>query len=194
MSPTTQSRIMMRPSNTLIATSNALVAVLMVLLGTLALAVSAKIQVPFYPVPITMQTYVVLFIGFAFGARLAAATLLAYLAEGALGLPVFAQGAGLAYMAGTTGGYLFGFLLAATVCGWLAEKEWDRSPARTALAGIIGLAIIFALGLGWLGAVVGWDKPVLAWGLLPFLPGEIAKLVLLTVTMPLAWKIRNRGK
>lgn len=194
MSPTTQSRIMMRPSNTLIATSNALVAVLMVLLGTLALAVSAKIQVPFYPVPITMQTYVVLFIGFAFGTRLAAATLLAYLAEGALGLPVFAQGAGLAYLAGTTGGYLFGFLLAATVCGWLAEKEWDRSLASTAVAAIIGLAIIFALGLGWLGAVVGWDKPVLAWGLLPFLPGELAKLVLLTVTMPMAWKIRNRTK
>ena len=113
----------LRPSNTLIATSNALVAVLMVLLGSLALAVSAKIQVPFYPVPITMQTYVVLFIGFAFGARLAGATVLAYLAEGAVGLPVFAQGAGLAYLAGPTGGYLIGFLAAAVLCGWLAKKN-----------------------------------------------------------------------
>ena len=187
------SYLTLRPANTLIATSNAAVAALMVLLGTVALAISAKLQVPFYPVPITMQTYVVLFIGFAFGARLAGLTVFAYLLEGGLGLPVFAQGAGLAYMLGTTGGYLAGFLLAAVVCGWLAEtKQWDRSLAGTAAAAIIGLALIFACGLGWLGSVVGWDKPVLAWGLIPFLPGEALKLVLLAVTMPLAWKIRAR--
>ena len=182
----------LRPSNTLLPTNNALVALLMVLLGTLALAVSAKIQVPFYPVPITMQTYVVLFIGFAFGRRLAAITLLTYLLEGAVGLPVFATGAGLAYLVGPTGGYLFGFVVAATLCGWLAEQEWDRSIAKTALAAVLGLAVIFALGLAWLGATIGWDKPLLALGLMPFLPGEAAKLVLLALTMPLAWTISKR--
>lgn len=189
MSTTTQ---ILRPGNTLIAPSRAVSAVLFVLLATLALAISAKLQVPFFPVPITMQTYVVLFIGFAFGVRLAAITLLAYLFEGALGLPVFAQGAGIAYLLGPTGGYLLGFVLAAVVCGWCAERHWDRTLLGTAAAALLGLVIIFACGLGWLGSVVGWDKPILAWGLVPFLPGEVFKLVLLSATMPLAWRIRNK--
>ena len=182
----------LRPSDTLIAPSRAVSAVLLVLLATLALAISAKLQVPFFPVPITMQTYVVLFIGFAFGVRLATATILAYLFEGALGLPVFAQGTGIAYLLGPTGGYLIGFVLAASICGWCAERHWDRTPLATALAATLGLVLIFACGLGWLGSVVGWDKPILAWGLIPFLPGEVFKLVLLSATMPLAWRIRNK--
>src|ERR1700757_150507 len=100
-------------------------------LGTLALAVSAKVQVPFYPVPMTLQTLVVLILGAAFGARLAGATVALYLLEGLIGLPVFAGDiAGPAYMAGPTGGYLIGFLVAAVAIGFLAERGWDRSGAR----------------------------------------------------------------
>ncbi|MCG8626507.1 MAG: biotin transporter BioY [Proteobacteria bacterium] len=186
----------LRPTATLVSPSRPVSAILLVLLATLALAISAKLQVPFYPVPITMQTYVVLFIGFAFGARLAAITLLTYLLEGALGFPVFAQSggqtAGILYLLGPTGGYLAGFVLAAVVCGWCAERHWDRTPLGTAAAALIGLVIIFACGLGWLGSVAGWDKPILAWGLVPFLPGEVFKLGLLSATMPLAWRIRNK--
>ena len=123
--------------------------------GTLALALSAKIQIPFWPVPLTMQTLVVLLIGMAYGWRLGGATLLLYLAEGAVGLPVFAgtpeKGIGLAYMLGTTGGYLLGFALAAAACGALAERGWDRSFARVVAAMLIGNAIIYSTGVLWLG-------------------------------------------
>ena len=107
--------------------------VVLALVGTLVLAISAKIQVPFYPVPMTMQTFVVLVIGMTYGWRMGGATILLYLAEGAVGLPVFAgtpeKGIGVAYMLGGTGGYLLGFLIAATACGWLAERGWDRNVA-----------------------------------------------------------------
>ena len=159
----------------------------------MALWISAKIQVPFYPVPITMQTFVVLMAGMAFGWRLGAATILLYLAEGALGLPVFAgtpeKGIGLAYMAGPTGGYLLGFVLAAALVGWLAERGFDRNVMLTAIAMLLGNAIIYIPGLLWLGAVVGWDKPVLEWGLLPFLFGDTAKLILAALLMPALWKL-----
>ncbi len=161
--------------------------------GSMALWISAKIQVPFYPVPITMQTFVVLMAGMAFGWRLGAATILLYLAEGALGLPVFAgtpeKGIGLAYMAGPTGGYLLGFVLAAALVGWLAERGFDRNVMLTAIAMLLGNAIIYIPGLLWLGAVVGWDKPVLEWGLLPFLFGDTAKLILAALLMPALWKL-----
>lgn len=164
--------------------------------GSLALWVSAKVQVPFYPVPITMQTFVVLAMGMAFGWRLAAATVALYLAQGAVGLPVFAgspeRGIGLAYLLGPTGGYLLGMLPAAALCGWLAERGWDRRMAGTALAMLAGNAVIYALGLIWLGSVIGWDKPLLSLGLLPFLPGDALKLALATLTLPLAWKAVNR--
>ncbi|MEW9807677.1 biotin transporter BioY [Mesorhizobium sp. ZMM04-5] len=161
--------------------------------GSLALWVSAKVQVPFYPVPITMQTFVVLAMGMAFGWRLAAATVALYLAQGAMGLPVFAgtpeKGLGLAYMMGPTGGYLLGMLPAAALCGWLAERGWDRSVVRTALAMIAGNVVIYAFGVTWLGAVIGWDKPVLQLGLYPFLYGDLAKLALAACALPLAWKL-----
>ncbi len=160
--------------------------------GTALLTLSAKIQVPFYPVPMTLQTLVVLVLGMAYGWRLGAATLLLYLAEGAAGLPVFAgtpeKGIGLAYMMGSTGGYLFGMVLAAAVCGWLAERGWDRSWVRTAAAMAIGNAIIYVPGLLWLGALLGWDKPLLAWGLTPFLLGDLTKLALAAAAVPLAWR------
>lgn len=160
--------------------------------GSLALWVSAKIQVPFYPVPVTMQTFVVLAMGMAFGSRLAVASVALYLAQGALGLPVFAgtpeKGIGLAYIMGPTGGYLLGYLPAAALCGWLAERGWDRSVLKTALAMVAGNLVIYALGVTWLGSVIGWDKPVLEYGLYPFLYGDLAKLALASALLPLIWK------
>jgi biotin transport system substrate-specific component len=165
---------------------------ILVVLGSVALAVSAKVSVPFFPVPMTMQTYVVLAIGMAFGARLAGATVLAYLVEGALGLPVFTTGAGLAYMAGPTGGYLLGFLVAAVAVGWLAERGWDRSLARCLPAMLIGQLVIFALGVAWLAQILGdWDKAVVA-GLLPFVWGEVFKTALAAATLPFAWRLLRR--
>lgn len=164
--------------------------------GTLVLALSAKLQVPFYPVPMTLQTFAVLVLGVAYGWRLATATLMLYLAQGALGLPVFAgtpeKGIGLAYMLGPTGGYLIGFVFAAALAGWLAERGWDRGIATALLAMLLGNVVIYGPGLLWLGAVVGWDKPVLAWGLLPFLWGDFAKLALAALALPLAWRIVGR--
>ena len=160
--------------------------------GSVLLAISAKINIPFYPVPMTMQTFMVLCIGMAFGWRLGGATLLLYLGEGALGLPVFAgtpeKGIGLAYLMGPTGGYLFGFFVAAVTVGWLAEKGWDRNMWTTLAAMIIGTAIIFILGLLYLGVLYGWDKPILEWGLIPFLPGAGFKIGLAAAVLPLTWK------
>ena len=170
--------------------------VLIAVLGALALTISAKVQVPFFPVPITMQTFVVLGLGFVFGSRLGAATVGLYLVQGAAGLPVFAgtpeKGLGLAYMMGPTGGYLLGFLLAAWAVGLLAERGWDRSVPRAALAALLGMALVYAPGLLWLGAVAGWENPILAWGLWPFLPGEALKLALLAVLLPSAWALTAR--
>lgn len=162
---------------------------LAVVAGTALLAVSAKIQVPFYPVPVTMQTLVVLLLGMTLGARLGFATLALYLAEGLAGLPVFAgtpeKGIGLAYMIGPTGGYLLGYLIAATLTGWLAERGFDRTLPKAALALVLGNLAIYVPGLIWLGSVVGWDKPVLAYGLTPFLAGDALKLALGASLLPL---------
>lgn len=171
----------------------------LVIAGTLALTLSAKLKIPLGAVPITMQTLVVLVIGMAYGRRLAGVTLLSYLAAGAAGLPVFAgtpeKGIGIAYLFGPTGGYLLGFALAATVCGWLAERGWDRTMLRTASAMLIGNTVIYLPGLLWLGFIVGWDKPILAWGLTPFLLGDLLKLVLAALVMPACWRlVRRWGK
>ena len=117
-----------------------------VVLGSLLLTLSAQLQVPFFPVPMTLQVLVVLLVGVAAGPRLAGVTLAVYLAQGAAGLPVFAgtpeKGLGLAYMAGPTGGYLLGFLVAAVLVGWMAERGWDRGPLRLAVTGLAGIAAI----------------------------------------------------
>ena len=170
----------------------------MALLGTAILTLCAKIQVPFYPVPMTMGTLAVLLIGMSYGWRLATATLLLYMAEGAVGLPVFAgtpeKGIGLAYMMSGTGGYLVGYVLAAGVCGWLAERGMDRNFASTALVMLIGNALIYVPGLLWLGALYGWDKPIFAWGLTPFILGDATKLVLAAALMPMAWTLIKKWK
>ena len=164
--------------------------------GVVLLTVSAKLKIPFYPVPMTMQTFMVLVIGMAFGWRLGAATLFAYLAAGAMGLPVFAgtpeKGLGLVYMTGPTGGYLLGFLLGAIATGFLAERGWDRRASTTFLAMLVGNIVVYVPGLMWLGAVLGWEKPIIEWGLTPFLLGDLAKIALAMLVMPAAWKLVGR--
>ena len=171
---------------------------LLATVGSIVIAISSKIQIPFYPVPMTMQTFVILALSMAFGWRLATATLLLYLAEGALGLPVFAgtpaKGLGLQYMLGTTGGYLIGFVFAATICGWMAERGWDRNPLSTALAMLTGNCLIYIPGLLWLGALLGFDKPILEWGLIPFILGDITKLILAAAVLPIFWKFIGRTR
>ena len=133
-------------------------AAVLMAVGSALLAVSAKIQVPFYPVPMTMQTLVVLVIGAAYGWRLGGATVALYLVEGAWGLPVFAGPvAGIGYMAGPTGGFLMGFLAAAMVTGLMAERGWDRSLGRVLAMMAGGHAVIFVFGLAWLAPMFQFD-------------------------------------
>ena len=166
-----------------------------VVLGSLLLTASAKLQVPFWPVPMTMQSLVVLLLGMSYGLRLGTATVLLYLAEGAVGLPVFAgtpeRGIGLAYMMGPTGGYLIGFVLAAAALGSLAERGWDRSLARIAAAMILGHLILFVPGVLWLAVSLGFAKAV-AVGATPFLAATALKTALGIALMPLAWRWARR--
>lgn len=164
--------------------------------GSLLLTLSAKINVPFYPVPMTMQTFAVLMIGAAFGWRLGTATVLLYLAQGAAGLPVFAgtpeKGIGLLYLMGPTGGYLVGFAVAAAVVGWLAERGWDRNFLWLTGAMLIGHAVIFACGLAWLTSGIGLDMAV-AWaaGVVPFYYATIFKTLLAAAFLKGGWSIAN---
>lgn len=160
---------------------------ILALVGTGLLTLSAKIQVWPGPVPVTMQTFVILVLGMVYGWRLGAATLLLYLAEGAVGLPVFSAGGGIAYFAGPTGGYLAGFVLAAALTGWLAERGWDRRPLTTGLAMLAGNLAIYVPGLIWLAALIGYEKAV-RFGLVPFVASDLVKLLLAAAMMPLAWK------
>lgn len=164
---------------------------LLIVAGSALLTLSAKTQVPFWPVPMTLQTGVALALGAALGWRLAGATVLAYLAQGALGLPVFAGGAGLAYLAGPTGGYLVGFLVAAVATGWLAERGWDRTLVTSFAAMLLGDVLLFACGLGYLSTLIGVEQAIAA-GLLPFLAGEALKIALATALLPAAWHLLRR--
>jgi biotin transport system substrate-specific component len=166
--------------------------IVLALAGTLLLWLSAKVHIPFWPVPLTMQTFVVLVLGMAYGWKLGGATMLLYLAEGAAGLPVFSgtpeRGIGLAYMAGPTGGYLAGFVAGAALCGWLAGKGWDRSAWRTAVAMSLGHLVILALGWAWLATLIGPAQAYAA-GVAPFYVATVAKTALAVVALPLAWKL-----
>jgi biotin transport system substrate-specific component len=167
-------------------TRNAVLAVL----GSAFLALASQVSVPMMPVPMTLQTFAVLTLGMAFGWRLASATVVLYLLEALVGLPVLSGGKfGPLALFGTTGGYLIGFVFAAGLVGWLAEKGWDRGPLTTAFAMLLGNVVIYIPGLLWLGTVVGWDKPVLAWGLTPFIVGDLVKLALATAILPVAWQV-----
>ena len=175
-----------RPSLVPQLTGSAANQLMAVLAGIALLTASAHIKIPFYPVPLTMQTLIVLGIGMTYGVRLGGATLLGYLAAGFIGLPVFAGGAGLAYMMGPTGGYLAGFFAAAVVLGALAERGWTRSWATAAVAMLMGNVIIYLLGVGWLTSLIGWDKAV-QFGLLPFLYGDALKLIIAALVVPYLW-------
>ncbi|WP_299041002.1 biotin transporter BioY [uncultured Tateyamaria sp.] len=170
----------------------------LVVLGIALLAVAAKIKVPMWPVPITMGTFAVLTIGAAYGARLGLVTILGYMIIGALGFDVFAGSSaetfGLTYMMGGTGGYLVGYVLATVALGALAQRGWDRSVMWMALAMLIGNVLIYVPGLAWLGQLYGWDKPILEWGLTPFLVGDALKLALAALILPAAWKLVGRAR
>jgi biotin transport system substrate-specific component len=166
---------------------------ILVLLGTGLLTLSAKVQVPFYPVPMTLQTLVVLLLGLAYGSVLGAATVLAYLAEGALGLPVFAgtpeKGLGLAYMLGPTGGYLLGFALAAGVAGWIAEHRPSLPGLVSAVAA--GTIAIYVPGLLWLATFVGIEQAI-AVGLVPFVWADLAKGALAVALGTAGWALLRK--
>lgn len=170
----------------------------LVVAGIAALAVSAKIMVPMFPVPMSMGTFAVLTIGAAYGARLGLVTIIGYMLIGMLGFDVFAKSTaelnGLTYMMGSTGGYLLGFVLATVALGLLAARGWDRSPVKMAGAMLIGNALIYVPGLLWLGVLYGFDKPILAWGLTPFLIGDAVKLALAAVLLPALWKLVGRAR
>ncbi|MBR0901476.1 biotin transporter BioY [Bradyrhizobium liaoningense] len=175
-------------------TVGALRAIVLIVLGTALMALSAKVNVPLPYVPMTLQTLVVLMIGAAYGWRLGSATMIAYLAEGALGLPVFAGPVGgIAPLLGPTAGYLFGFVAAAFVTGWLAERGWDRSVVLLFAAMAVGHIVILAAGFGWLTFGVGLGAAK-AWqiGIAPFIAGSLVKNALGAALMPAARRIVDR--
>jgi len=148
--------------------------------GSLLLWLAAKIQVPFHPVPMTLTTLALFVVAATLGRKLGVAALALYLVQGAMGLPVFAgtpeKGIGLVYMAGPTGGYLLGYLLAAFLIGWLADQGRTRTLWGAGLAMLLGSVVMYAPGLLWLGVLFGFDKPILEWGMTPFLLGDALKI------------------
>ena len=155
---------------------------LIIFLSSLLITISAKIKIPFYPVPMTMQTFVVILVGITFGWKIGVATISLYLFEGIIGLPVFAgtpeKGIGLTYFVGPTMGYLVGFIFATFIAGYL---NFNTNIFFIFLKLIFSVSIIYILGVSWLGNLIGWDKPVLELGLKPFLYAELFKILLLTI-------------
>ena len=167
--------------------------ILLAFLGSVLLTISAMIKIPFYPVPMTMQTFVVLFLGMALGSKIGLATVVLYLLEGIFGLPVFAnspeKGIGLIYFTGPTMGYLIGFLLAAYFAGKTIKSS---GMIVVFLKLLFSVSFIYILGLLWLGMLIGWDKPIFKLGAQPFLLAELFKLTLLTALYPWVIKINNK--
>ena len=161
------------------------------ILGSILLAISSKIQIPLTPVPVTLQTLVVLVMAMFLGWRAAGAASFLYLAEGAIGLPVFAQGGGLPYLVGPTGGYLLGFLISSLVLGHLSERGWDRSIILTFFAMTLGTMIIYFIGVSWL-AIIKDLNTAIVFGLIPFLTPDILKIFLGTCIISAGWEIRNK--
>ena len=155
------------------------------IVGSILITISAKIKIPFYPVPMTMQTFTILLIGITLGYRMGLATVMLYLFEGIIGLPVFAnspeKGIGIVYFTGPTMGYLIGFLFAVFISGYFNVK---KNYLLIFCKLIFATAFIYILGLAWLGNLIGWDKPIFQLGAQPFLLAEIFKLSLLTVLYP----------
>lgn len=170
----------------------------LVLGGSILLALSARVSFHVGPVPITAQTLAVVVLGALLGSRRGALAVLAYLAEGAGGLPVFAEGVGLPYMLGPTGGYLAGFVPAAWLAGYLAERGWDRRMGTTLLAMAAAHALIYVFGLAWLACWMAmspdWQglNHMFVVGLYPFLPGDVLKVCLATALLPSGWRLLGR--
>ena len=190
---------------------------LFIFLGSIILTISAKIKVPFYPVPMTMQTFVVVLIGVTLGWKLGLATVFAYLFEGAIGIPVFAgtpeKGLGVAYLMGPTGGYLFGFLVATYVAGsfkydncfdsqkfklakenlpfFLALRSAITLPYKNIIKLIFSVSFIYIFGLLWLGFLIGWDKPIFQLGAYPFLLAELFKMLILAYIAGFFYKVKK---
>jgi len=165
---------------------------LIIFIGSIILTVSAKIKIPFYPVPMTMQTFIVLFLGISFGYKIALATVSLYLLEGILGLPVFSnspeRGVGLAYFTGPTMGYLIGFLSA---CFLASLVKNDDNYFLIFFKLIFSVSTIYIFGILWLGALIGWDKPIFTLGVMPFLVAEVFKICLLTLITKKIIKLRK---
>ena len=165
---------------------------LIVFLGSVILAISSKVKIPFYPVPMTMQTFVVLFLGISFGYKVALASVSLYLLEGIIGLPVFSnspeKGVGLVYFTGPTMGYLIGFLSACFLASYI--KINDNYFVIFAKL-VISVSTIYVLGILWLGILIGWDKPIIQLGVMPFLLAEIFKITLLTILSKKIFKLRK---
>ena len=165
---------------------------LITIVGTILITISAKIKIPFYPVPMTMQTFVILLIGITFGYKIGLATVTLYLFEGIIGLPVFAnspeKGIGVAYFIGPTMGYLIGFLAAVYFSG---SFKYDKGIINTFLKLIFSVSFIYILGLIWLGTLIGWDKPIFKLGAQPFLLAELFKILLLLFLTPTLLKAKK---
>ena len=165
---------------------------LIIFLGTVALTISAKLKIPFYPVPMTMQTFVVLFLGLAFGYKIGLATVGVYLLEGIIGIPVFSnspeKGVGLVYFTGPTMGYLIGFLSAVFFAGYL---NLQNNVFIIFSKLIFSVSTIYLFGIIWLGNLIGWDKPILQLGVTPFLLAELFKVCLLTLLAKNITKLRK---
>ena len=166
--------------------------ILVAILGTLLLTISAKIKIPFYPVPMTMQTFMVLFLGITLGPKIGLLTISLYLFEGIFGLPVFAgtpeKGIGLIYFTGPTMGYLIGFLVAVYFSG---SFKYNKGIINTFLKLIFSISFIYILGMIWLGTLIGWDKPIFKLGAQPFLLAELFKMLLLLFLTPTLLKIKK---
>ena len=166
--------------------------ILVAVLGTLLLTISAKIKIPFYPVPMTMQTFIVLFLGITLGPKIGLFTISLYLFEGIVGLPVFAgtpeKGIGLVYFTGPTMGYLIGFLVAVYFSG---SFKYDKGLINTFLKLIFSVSFIYIFGLIWLGTLIGWDKPIFKLGAQPFLLAELFKMLLLLFLTPTLLKAKK---
>ena len=162
------------------------------LLGSILLTISAKIKIPFYPVPMTMQTFVVIFLGISFGYKVGVTTILLYLLEGIAGLPVFSnspeKGIGITYFVGPTMGYLIGFVFACFIAGYF---KYNSNYLNNFLKILLSTSIIYLFGVMWLGTLIGWDKPILQLGVYPFLLAELFKILLLTILAKKVEKFRK---
>ena len=166
--------------------------IFVIFVGTILLTLSAKIKIPFYPVPMTMQTFIVLFMGIAFGWKISVLTISTYLLEGIAGLPVFAgtpeKGVGLIYFTGPTMGYLIGFLVATFCAGYV---NFRTNYFLIFIKLILCVSTIYILGIFWLGLLIGWDKPILQLGVIPFMLAELFKVLLLTLLTNKIIKLRK---